>query len=99
MSPERYGQLVAFLGRVYELVLLDLGTALTEPLARFALERADALVVATPEWITSSTAVDSLHYQRLRTTPDSGTYACERLDGATRLAVTRLGLAVVARLV
>jgi vacuolar iron transporter family protein len=31
MSPERYGQLVAFLGRVYELVLLDLGTALDTP--------------------------------------------------------------------
>ena len=27
MSPERYGQLVAFLDRVYELVLLDLGAA------------------------------------------------------------------------
>jgi MinD-like ATPase involved in chromosome partitioning or flagellar assembly len=146
MSPERYGQLVAFLGRFYELVLLDLGTGLTEPLARFALERADhALVVATPEWITSSTVVDSLQYihgrlgagqlslvlnqvpsreiadrtaleerfrrhqvprhitipsdQRLRTMLDSGTYACERLDRATRLAVKRLGLAVVAQLV
>ncbi len=63
MTPERYGQLVAFLGRYYELLLLDLGTGLTEPLARFALERADhAVVVATPEWITSSTVVDSLHY-------------------------------------
>jgi MinD-like ATPase involved in chromosome partitioning or flagellar assembly len=63
MTPELYGQLVAFLGRFYELILLDLGTGLTEPLARFALERADhAVVVATPEWITSSTVVDSLQY-------------------------------------
>jgi hypothetical protein len=37
--------------------------------------------------------------QRLRTMLDSGTYACERLDRATRLAVKRLGLAVVAQLV
>jgi MinD-like ATPase involved in chromosome partitioning or flagellar assembly len=63
MTPELYGQLVAFLGRFYELILLDLGTGLTEPLARFALERADhAVVVATPEWVASSTVVDSLQY-------------------------------------
>ena len=63
MTPELYGQLVAFLGRFYELILLDLGTGLTEPLARFALARADhAVVVATPEWVTSSTVVDSLQY-------------------------------------
>jgi MinD-like ATPase involved in chromosome partitioning or flagellar assembly len=49
MTPELYGQLIAFLGRFYELILLDLGTGLTEPLARFALERADhAVMVATP---------------------------------------------------
>jgi MinD-like ATPase involved in chromosome partitioning or flagellar assembly len=34
MTPEMYGRLLAFLGRFYHVILLDLGTGLTEPLAR-----------------------------------------------------------------
>jgi hypothetical protein len=41
MTPELYGGLPSFLGRFYHVILLDLGTGLTEPSARFALERAD----------------------------------------------------------
>jgi len=67
MTPELYGQLLHFLGRFYHVILLDLGTGLTEPLARFALERADqAVLVSTPDWITSSTVLDALDYVLLR---------------------------------
>ena len=54
-GPDRYGELAAFLSTFYEVVLLDLGTGVAGPLARFAIERADQLVlVTTPEWVTSS---------------------------------------------
>jgi MinD-like ATPase involved in chromosome partitioning or flagellar assembly len=67
MTPEMYGRLLSFLGRFYHVILLDLGTGLTEPLARFALERADqAVVVNTSDWITSSTVLDALDYVLLR---------------------------------
>jgi hypothetical protein len=63
MTPELYGRLLSFLGRFYHVVLLDVGTGLTEPLARFALERADqTVVVNTSDWITSSTVLDALDY-------------------------------------
>jgi Mrp family chromosome partitioning ATPase len=41
LGPEHYERLIAFLGRFYELILLDLGTGLTDPLARYALTAAD----------------------------------------------------------
>ncbi|MDQ3608663.1 MAG: AAA family ATPase [Actinomycetota bacterium] len=63
MSPEAYGQLLTFLGRFYHVIVLDLGTGLTDPLAQFALERADqAIVVAHPTWVTMSTVLDALDY-------------------------------------
>jgi MinD-like ATPase involved in chromosome partitioning or flagellar assembly len=44
-------------------VLLDLGTGVAGPLARFAIERADQLVlVTTPEWVTSSVVLEALSY-------------------------------------
>ena len=47
----------------YEVVLLDLGTGVVGPLARFAVERADQVVlVTTPEWITSSVVLEALAY-------------------------------------
>src|SRR5687768_14308462 len=45
LGPQRYGDLVAFLATFYEVVLLDLGTGVAGPLARFAIERADQVVV------------------------------------------------------
>ncbi len=67
MTPALYGRLLSFLGRFYHVILLDLGTGLTEPLARFALERADqAVLVTTPDWIASSTVLDALDYVLLR---------------------------------
>jgi MinD-like ATPase involved in chromosome partitioning or flagellar assembly len=70
LGPERYGELVAFLSSFYEAVLLDLGTGVAGPLARFAIERADqVVVVTTPEWITSTIVLDALsHLQHDRTT-------------------------------
>jgi MinD-like ATPase involved in chromosome partitioning or flagellar assembly len=70
LGPDRYGELTAFLSCFYDVVLLDLGTGVAGPLARFAIERADQVVlVTTPEWITASVVVDALeHLQHDRTT-------------------------------
>jgi MinD-like ATPase involved in chromosome partitioning or flagellar assembly len=70
LGPDRYGELVAFLSCFYEVVLLDLGTGVAGPLAKFAVERADqAVLVTTPEWVTSSVVLDALaHVQHERTT-------------------------------
>jgi MinD-like ATPase involved in chromosome partitioning or flagellar assembly len=63
LGPDRYGELVAFLGTFYEVVLLDLGTGVAGPLARFAIERADQVVlVTTPEWVTSTVVFEALSY-------------------------------------
>ena len=69
LGPDRYGELVAFLGAFYEVVLLDLGTGVAGPLARFAIDRADQLVlVTTPEWVTSTIVLEALsHLQHDRT--------------------------------
>jgi MinD-like ATPase involved in chromosome partitioning or flagellar assembly len=69
-GPDRYGELAAFLSCFYDVVLLDLGTGVAGPLARFAIERADQVVlVTTPEWITASVVLDALeHLQHDRTT-------------------------------
>jgi MinD-like ATPase involved in chromosome partitioning or flagellar assembly len=70
LGPDRYGELVAFLSTFYEVVLLDLGTGVAGPLARFAIDRADQVVlVTTPEWVTSSVVLEALaHLQHERTT-------------------------------
>ncbi len=63
MGPEAYGQLLAFLSIFYEVIVLDLGTGITDPLARFAVERSDQLVlVTTPEFITSQSVAGALRY-------------------------------------
>jgi len=65
LGPERYGELVALLGTFYEVVLLDLGTGVAGPLARFAIDRADQVVlVTTPEWVTSAVVLEALSYVR-----------------------------------
>jgi MinD-like ATPase involved in chromosome partitioning or flagellar assembly len=61
LTPDDYGRLLAFLGMFYEVVLLDLGTGLTAPISRFALERADqVVVVTTPEWLTARVVLSGL---------------------------------------
>jgi MinD-like ATPase involved in chromosome partitioning or flagellar assembly len=83
-GPESYGQLLAFLSIYYDVVLLDLGTGLTAPLAQFALSRSDqVLLVTTPEWVTSSIVVDALEHLRQteqdRITVVANKYYCRRL--------------------
>jgi MinD-like ATPase involved in chromosome partitioning or flagellar assembly len=70
LGPDRYGELVAFLSCFYEVVLLDLGTGVGGPLARFAIEHADQVVlVTTPEWVTTTVVLEALtHLQHDRTT-------------------------------
>jgi MinD-like ATPase involved in chromosome partitioning or flagellar assembly len=70
LGPDAYGQLLALLSTFYEVVLLDLGTGVAGPLARFAVERADQIVlVTTPEWVTSSAVLAALeHLEHERTT-------------------------------
>ena len=67
LGPDRYGELVAFLSCFYEVVLLDLGTGVAGPLARFAIERADQVVlVTTPEWVTATVVLEALSHLRKR---------------------------------
>lgn len=70
LSTERYGELLAFLSTFYELVVLDCGTGVSRPLARFAVERADQVaVVTTAEWITANVVLSALpHIRHDRTT-------------------------------
>jgi MinD-like ATPase involved in chromosome partitioning or flagellar assembly len=66
ITPAAYGELLAFLGQYYELIVLDLGTGITDPLARFAVERSDQVVlVTTPEWITATTVSGALRHLEL----------------------------------
>jgi MinD-like ATPase involved in chromosome partitioning or flagellar assembly len=63
MTPEHYGALTAFLGRFYDVLLLDLGTGVAGPLACFAIERADqSVVITTPDWVTASTVLRALEH-------------------------------------
>jgi len=65
ITPERYGDLLAFLSRYYDVVLLDLGTGITEKLPLFAIERADqVVVVSTPEFVTVEKVLSGVAYLR-----------------------------------
>ena len=70
LGPDAYGELTAFLACFYDVVLLDAGPGMNGPLARFAIKRADQVVLVTePEWIASSVAIDALgQLDRQRTT-------------------------------
>ncbi len=69
LGPDRYGELVALLSCFYEAVLLDLGTGMTGPLARFAIDRADQVVlVTTPDELTATLAIHALGH--LEAIPD-----------------------------
>jgi MinD-like ATPase involved in chromosome partitioning or flagellar assembly len=70
VTPDEYGRLLAFLSMFYEVVILDLGTGLTAPIARLAIERADQLVlVTTPDWVASQLVLSALdHLEQERTT-------------------------------
>lgn len=66
MTPGLYARLLNFLERFYEVVILDLGTGITDPQAQFAIERADqSVIITTPEWITAANVLGALRYLRL----------------------------------
>ena len=73
MTPEAYGDLLDLLGRFYEVVLLDLGTGIVDPLAQFGIRRADqALLVTTPEYVTADKVLRALRYLNAQAGWDSG---------------------------
>lgn len=73
MTPEAYGDLLDLLGRFYEVILLDLGTGIVDPLAQFGIRRADqALLVTTPEYVTADKVLGALRYLNAEAGWDSG---------------------------
>jgi MinD-like ATPase involved in chromosome partitioning or flagellar assembly len=73
MTPEAYGDLLDLLGRFYEVILLDLGTGIVDPLAQFGIRRADqALLVTTPEYVTADKVLRALRYLNAEAGWDSG---------------------------
>ena len=61
VGPAGYGELVALLSCFYETVVLDLGSGVTGPLARLAIDRADQTVlVTTPDQLTATLAIHAL---------------------------------------
>lgn len=65
LSAQRYGELLAFLSTFYELVVLDCGTGVGRPLARFAVERADqVMLVSTAELLTANVVLSALNQLR-----------------------------------
>jgi putative peptide zinc metalloprotease protein len=73
MTPEAYGDLLDLLGRFYEVVLLDLGTGIVDPLAQFGIRRADqALLVTTPEYVTADKVLRAVRYLSAEAGWDSG---------------------------
>ena len=73
MTPESYGDLLDLLGRFYEVILLDLGTGIVDPLAQFGIRRADqALLVTTPEYVTAEKVLGALRYLNAEAGWDSG---------------------------
>lgn len=66
ITPGLYQGLLDFLGAFYEVVILDLGTGITDPLAQFAVQRSDqSVVITTPEWITAAGVLGALRYLQL----------------------------------
>jgi MinD-like ATPase involved in chromosome partitioning or flagellar assembly len=79
------GELLAFLRRFYEVILLDLGTGVTAPIATFAVEHADqVVVVTTPEWITNTKVQIALSHLRL----ENATLVLNKVEGSAGLEAT-----------
>jgi MinD-like ATPase involved in chromosome partitioning or flagellar assembly len=85
MTPELYGELLEFLRCFYEVILLDLGTGITAPIATFAVDRADqVVVVTTPEWITNTKVQMALGHLRLA----RATLVLNKVDGSAEQRAT-----------
>ncbi len=67
VTPGLYGRLVDFLESFYEVVILDVGSGVTDPLPQFAVQRADqSILVTTPEWVTAAGVLGALRYLALQ---------------------------------
>jgi MinD-like ATPase involved in chromosome partitioning or flagellar assembly len=65
LTPDDYDKLLELLAQHVEVVLLDCGTGLAGPLARWAIQRADQVViVTTPDWVTSNNVAGALSQVR-----------------------------------
>jgi MinD-like ATPase involved in chromosome partitioning or flagellar assembly len=85
MTPDLYGELLAFLRRFYEVILLDLGTGVTAPIATFAVDHADqVVVVTTPEWITNTKVQMALGHLRL----EHATLVLNKVEGTAAQRAT-----------
>jgi MinD-like ATPase involved in chromosome partitioning or flagellar assembly len=85
MTPELYGELLGFLRRFCEVILLDLGTGVTAPIATFAVEHADqVIVVSTPEWITNTKVQMAFGHLRL----ERATLVLNKVDGSAEQRAT-----------
>ncbi len=63
LTPAQYDAIVTYLAYFYETILLDCGTGVADPLAQFAIDRADQVVlVTTPEWVTSQVVLGALEH-------------------------------------
>lgn len=63
MGPEEYTRLLRWLSRYYEVILLDLGTGVIDPLAQAAIGAADqGLLVTTPEYVTTEKVIGVIGY-------------------------------------
>ncbi|MGH2841043.1 MAG: AAA family ATPase [Solirubrobacteraceae bacterium] len=63
MSPRRYGVLLVFLAQFYDLILLDMGTGIVDPLAQLGISRADhVLVVTDQEYATVERVLGALRH-------------------------------------
>jgi MinD-like ATPase involved in chromosome partitioning or flagellar assembly len=91
-----FGTLVALLERFYDVVLLDLGTGFANPVARFALRRADQAIMVSGSDFVSSARVTKASARLLdpsgpaRLRPDRFTVVVNRMP-AQRDAGARLG--------
>lgn len=88
MTPGLYGRLLDVLEHYYEVLILDLGTGITDPIAQFAVRRADqSVVITTPEWITSAGVLGALRYLQLEEGTLVLNQATTRRGGAARQVI------------
>ena len=88
LTPGLYGRLLDILERFYEVLILDLGTGITDPIAQFAVQRADqSVVITTPEWITSAGVLGALRYLQLEEGTLVLNQAATRRGGAERQVI------------
>jgi putative peptide zinc metalloprotease protein len=71
IGPDDYTRLLRSLAPFYEIILLDLGTGVVDPLAQAAIGAADqALLITTPEFVTTEKVIGVVGY--LGATRDPG---------------------------